>query len=444
MLYIPDDKNSRCKICCSIPIEDSNIKLYEKDLLDSEKSLVTLTSSFKIIGEDILDQIDVTHKNVAHCKNVYKSPEIKEPNFSTFLEGFLCKDIKQSEEFIDDFSIKLSFPEDLWALSEGSATTGLPYRNLAGTCLNDIYYIEEEEWIEFKENLRLSIKTMTDFLSHSEIEKNKTLHKICGKIFVNLAEISSEAGTLGSPEEASEKAFSSLKLDISLICQLRKELLKTERSRLLEFLGHLANLTLTGEVANESPEQSNSISSIFNSIISCFTGGGRSQKLTQGLEKLRDFINQRSPRQKKVMDVGQFGVAEYIYGYCLKSFFNIESLDEAKKHIAFMTNKIQSGEELIELAAPRNVGYHFVCDILTDKGYATLNSMGTRKDLVHDFTAERCEEAQVFLKVSESFYETCQPLVLENINVPEQKENNCYLAAGWLKFCVFLHFFMQK
>lgn len=366
---------------------------------------------------------------------------IKETNLTSFLSILHTARLEKAVKSIDDFDIHSDFPYELWSFSDNFPTAKIPYRNLEGECFNDIYHITNEEWVNFNNHLQTSLSTLLDLSETPEVKKYDLLSESCAKLINQLLEISYTAEVFAGMNEISAEMFSSLKIENPLLTQLGNELRKIERDRLLEFLGHLAVLTLN---KNENLPKRMGIVEVFFKILGypskqpSLSESAKSRKITQGLEKLRDYINLRSPRQERVMSPGKMGVAEFIYGFCFKTLF--PELGDREKYTKKMTEFNDSGDRLIEMAAARNIGgYHFVCDILTDKGVATFDSMGTQKILGTSLTFQNEN-----LAVSQSFYQSCKPLEFDQINVPIQKNNNCYLAAGWLKFCAFLHFFEQS
>lgn len=366
---------------------------------------------------------------------------LNETNLTPFLNIFHTANLEKAVKWIDDFDIHSDFSHELWSFSDNFPTVKIPYRNLEGEYFKDTYHITNEEWVNFNDHLQTSLLTLLDLSETPEVKKHDLLSESCSKLINKLLEISYTAEAFAGMNELSAEMFSSLKMENPLLTQLGSELRKIERDRLLEFLGHLAVLTLN---RNENTSKRKGIVEVFFRIlgypsIQCsLSESAKSRKITQGLEKLRDYINLRSPRQERVMSPGKMGVAEFIYGFCFKTLF--PELSDKEKYTKKMTEFNDSDDRLIEIAAARNIGgYHFVCDVLTDKGVATFDSMGTQKILGNSLTFQNEN-----LVVSQSFYQSCKPLEFDHINVPIQKNNNCYLAAGWLKFCALLHFFEQS
>jgi hypothetical protein len=356
----------------------------------------------------------------------------KEPIYqsSFWTKSFHATNIESSIKSIEQFDIRSSFPNELWELADNFPSTKIPYSDLQGDYVNSNYHIAYHEWQRFNQSLEVSLLTLLDLSEEPQVKAHSALSDVCAEMVERLMDIQTLAHFYGGRGVLKPEIFSALKLPNTLKNRLGIELRKIEREHLLEFLGNLAALTL-----NKS--NTRGMQKIFERVFKLFGYGNmpdektKSQKITRGLEKLRDYINLRSPRQRANMGPGKTGVAEFIYRFCLDTL-----LAEEKN---FLLQKMKGNEKLVDIAAARNIGgYHFVCDLLTDQGIATLDSIGSKKILGSHLFPDDDN-----LVLSESFYHSCKPLALDHITVPIQKDNNCYLSAGWLKFCVFLHFFEQ-
>lgn len=404
------------------------------------RSVETRTNSLGKFENCCADKTQLDNKVILHTDCVDKS-SLKETNLIPFFNTLKSTNFEKAVKFIDHFDIRSTFSSDLWDFADNVPSVRIPFRNFEGNCVSNRYYITNAEWIRFKNDLQVSILTLVDLSESAELSGHGTLLDVYARLINKLIEISAQAESADGMNELSPELFSSLKMENKLITQLGMELRNIEKDHLLEFLGNLAALTLN---RNANSHKMNRLVAIFSRLFGyppvqpLVSQGAKSQKITKGLEKLRDYINLRNPRQRVNMSFGKMGVAEFIYGYCLKTL--LPEFNDRDQYTRKMTKKKHFDEELIEVASARNIGgYHFVCDVLTDKGVATFDSIGPKKTL---------DTCLVFdsdnLAVSKSFYNSCRPFAFDDVSVPIQKDNNCYLAAGWLKFCIFLHFFEQS
>lgn len=353
-----------------------------------------------------------------------------------FFSTLVTAKLENSVKFIEQYDINSAFPSDLWDFADNFPSAKIPYKELEGSYINSNYYIDHDDLTRFKDNVQNSILNLLELAETPQVKAHGPLSGICSQIIDQLIQIQYLSEACEGMDPLPSEMFSSLKLPNRLTTQLGIELRKIERDRLLEFLGHLAALTL-----NKQDSKTQKLIDLVYKFFGYTDEKGsldpktKSQKITMGLEKLRDYINLRSPRQRRDMKAGRTGVAEFIYQFCLKTLL----FEDKEKLLNLMTGQNDACCEQIDVAAARNIGgYHFVFDVLTDKGIATLDSIGTRKTLGSNLASNYDN-----LILSKSFYDSCKPLHLDNINVPVQKDNNCYLSAGWLKFCTFLHFFEQ-
>ncbi len=340
------------------------------------------------------------------------------------LDTFTHTSISKATRFINEFDPQTKFSL-LWSFVDGSPNREIPYSDLPATVENGLYQVSILDLELFIKDIDKSIETL---LSLAE-QIDPSLHPICENIVTRLDEIRETATLLIESVDMQEHAglvldedtFASLKLepknlDLRLRIQLKDALEDLERKMLHQFYGELAHLTLNG--------------------------GNNSHLVTLGLEKLRDFITSRSPRAKMVMDRGNMGVAEFVHEYCLKKLFGTSVLSEIVPDLKTMRNG-----NLTTVARPVNLhGLHFICYVETKEGLYALDSIGSKKTLIRSgnptFTLENPEPATVC--VGDAFYASCTPLSIDQISVPRQKENNCYLAAGWLTFSTFLYFYNQS
>jgi hypothetical protein len=323
-----------------------------------------------------------------------------------------------AEQDIDKFKITSRFSRDLWHVAESSHNGKIPYKDLEGQNCDGDYYIEKEQWNAFDKNLTNSIKALSFY---EEVKQNQDVYDTFVALIDKLNDIKDRWEKIEQVKFKdstfallSKEEFSSLKMDNKLTTSFQKELRKAESGDLKRFLLSLVDLTLKGNL--------------------------NSDKVTIGLDKLREYIVHRSPRQEQAMAKGELGVAEFIFHYCMNAFFPTDEEQlKIMKLMASTKDRIVASSHLdIEHA-------HFWCNVLTDKGTYTFDSKKRKKIPV--------EEKQVFINdnahkesnliLSHSFHQSCQPLSLANISVPIQRNNNCYLSAGWLKFCTFLHFYHQ-
>jgi hypothetical protein len=334
-------------------------------------------------------------------------------------------DLEKAAQCIDKFDIKAKFLKALWSLANYCATERLP--------LNLKIWEEgfsDEKYEEFKRDLKINIENMYDFISEIENypELKKAYEAVCGKLLeidLNTASFKDEVEKIYNERRFNDLASLNivpLKMDDKLIMQLKLELKKIEREKLMEFLSSLAILTLEGK--NQT-----------------------SQKITEGLEKLRRYMIERDPKLEKSMGFCQQGTPQKVYDFCLNSLFLTD--DEKENFIAMMSKKYDADLEVTvaslrhssekDYSSEVNTGGHYTCDVLADNNIFNLDSIGSQKKPGSSLIGDN----DALLVLSDSFYQKCQPLPLEKMSVPRQNSNNCYLSAGWLKFCVFLHYFRQ-
>lgn len=396
-------------------------KEIDPPYLDPESDFDLLKTAYEKRNHSIKSEHNLISK-----KQNGKLPNfsIKEMNLDGFFEILNTSDVKSAAHFIDKFDTSTAFPIDLWDFSVVYNEGKILYKDLEGTKIldKDAYSIISNEWIIFKKNLSNCHFNLKEMCKTNQVKRNHSLLCTCNEIIVELEKIQSKIELYKNRNELSSTEFNSLKLKPELTKKLNFELQSIERNHLLVFLGHLAVLTLN---SNENRE-----------------------KLTKGILKLRDYINSRSSRQKAEMGPGIFGTADFIYNFCLDTLFLVKN----DKQNFFYEKENSLGEKEVIVAQARNTGGHYVCDILSDQGVAVLNTSGTTKtldnapdpDLENPIENDNpCVGIPEYFAVSESLYNACEPFELEKVSVPHQDENNCYLSAGWLKFCVFLHYFKQ-
>jgi hypothetical protein len=282
--------------------------------------------------------------------------------------------------------------------------------------------IGPSDWAVFNQNLNDCCSNLREIRKIDQVKNNHSLLSVCNEIVVDLERVKSNVVLHKNRTTLSSTDFKSLKFNTKLAKKLNFELKNTERDHLLVFLGHLSVLTLNGN--------------------------GNREKLTEGLFKLRDYINNRSSGQQREMGPGIFGTADFIYNFCLNTLFL-----KAKDRDRFLDEmKNDFGKKEVIVAQARNTGGHFVCDILSDQGVAILDTKGVSKKLDNDPDPDLenaiesdnpCVGKPECFAISESLYNACEHLELNKISVAFQEQHSCYLSAGWLKFCVFLHYFKQ-
>lgn len=327
-----------------------------------------------------------------------------EATLTPFMSILKSSTFENSTDFIKKFSIDSKFSSCLWAFAHAFPSKEIPYED---------FDPKKEKISDFLKSIEKSIIALKECVA-----LYKQFPALCEKIedlVKTLEGIKVSAQSLISEQRFDEKTLSALKVPSFQKDNLRFELIQIEREDFLNFIAHLH-------------------------VVSSYNKSS-SASIAEGLHKLRDYIIKRNPRQHD-MSLGRFGVAGYIFEYCLQRLFLKINMSE----IAYITDKMRikrkEEESLIHLAEVENTGGHFVCHVLTDKGEACLDSMGSRKTLYSSqYLKERSHSVMV---VSESFYQSCRPLQFDNIQVPNQQANNCYLAAGWLKFHTFLHFYLQS
>lgn len=405
-------------------INKSFLSKEEIHISDSnpETDFTLLKSAYEKRKHSVKSEPDLISK-----KQNFKLPNlsIKEANLGDFFQILNSADVKSAVNLIDKFDTSTAFPIDLWDFSVLFNKGKILYKDLEGTKIlgRDAYKIISNEWTVFNKNLNNCHLNLKEMRKKNEVKSNHSLLCVCNEIVIELEKIQSKIELYKNRNELSSEEFNSLKLGPELTSTLNVELKKIERDHLLVFLGHLVVLTLNGN--------------------------DNRKNLTKGILKLRDYINNRSSGQKAEMGPGIFGTADFIYNFCLNTLFLLGN--DKENFLCQMKNSL--GEKEVIVAQARNTGSHYVCDILSDQGVAVLNTSGKSKtldngpdpDLENPIKSDNpCVVIPEYFAVSESLYNACEPLDLEKVSVPYQEQNNCYLSAGWLKFCVFLHYFKHS
>jgi hypothetical protein len=386
-------------------------KLIQKTLLKSEieESIKTLTMNFE---STLINAAKETHSSPSASEELDSSSNSENNSNDLGLTGKIRNqgNHEQAIQMVDDFNVKSTFPCDLWDLSENHPTDRIPFRNFNEEEGKEEYF-DLDKVKEFNNRLDTSIQTMLDL--SLQMKDHDEIKKVCEELTEKLFAIKANAEKIlldMTSIDYTPEFIASLKMDDRLIMQLKNALKQAEREHLLKFLSNLATLTLEGKNQN------------------C-------QKITNALEKLRQYITERHPRLRQVMGFNQCGVAQQVYDFCLEAF--LSNVQEKETVFGKMTKKSNNDQEVI-VASARNLSCHYTLNVRTNAGIVNLDSVGSRKNSGYSFDANDSN-----LILSELFYRSCQPIPMENITVPSQANNNCYLSAGWLKFCTFLHFFEQ-
>lgn len=399
---------------------NDEIKEYAKELSQGIKVFLSATSSdqasdFLNTLNKILNNNELEDKNdldaVQCLKNLNENRIQINQQFveQISLNSFFESNTEISENIVNNFSVESKFPKFLWDFIENFPT-------LCGEREkpnSDYLDVKVEDIINYAKHLDDILSIFENTLLLNEVINQTELLRVSNEIIDDIKRVIQETKKFKSNDKCrlTELEFTGLKLNINIIHKLEKTLKSIERLDLLEFISSLSDLTRHGENKN-----------------SC--------KITEGLEKLRDYINFRSLRLNEKMSKGKMGVAENIYNYCFNTLFPTGEDQETIKHLML----VDRGASGTTVASTRVKWSHYTCFMLTDKGITELDSIGSKKSNVNNFESDdKAEE----LVLSDAFFDRCVPPSYERMSVAVQKDNNCYLSAGWLKFCTFLEYFEQ-
>lgn len=355
------------------------------------------------------------------------------------------EELKAATKFVDGFDPKSIFSSGLWEFADNYPTQLI---------LSESDYFDTKEVRKFLERLKANIQTLVDLTELISQHKIWQVEGVCVKLTKKLCEIELSAQKIsddtGNDEVLMQKLLENfnadfletLKMDFQLTTELKMELESYERTTLLKFFDSLSLLTLEGYNKN-------------------------SKKIAEGLEKLRQYITERRPRLREPMRFGVQYYAQPIYNFCLDSFFSNNKerdeilngmCDDSDDGVAVACLTHSSGKKC---TANESSSGHWTCIVRTEKDNVTLDNLDRRKIPNASFPERRdCEQSdksvaskdaieinvqsEAHLILNKPFFESCKaPLNLEKISIPTWQANNCYLASGWLKFCVFLHYLKQ-
>jgi hypothetical protein len=321
---------------------------------------------------------------------------------------------------VEAFTIESELPKELWAFGNNYPSTEIPFQELQGTYNkdDDVYLVTMNGFLNFSNSLEDSIKHMGQLEKDSRIQANTRMLTAVQQITATLHAIDKQKNELvsaniiqGQNFSLSPDQFKSLKFPNALRNPLIMNLRKAEEERILHFMGSLAVLTL-----NRAKDEDNLVQT--------------------GLAKFRDYICWRNPRLLD-MEEGKMGVAGFFFETCCGLLFHEQYPEGSEKYF----RKLHDGP-LIPIAEHRRSGGdysgHFTCLIQCEEGIYEFASIGSRK------TFQDSQKIDRGVSVGEELYKKCKPLSRDKISVPAQNANNCYLCAGWLQFCSFLHFYSQS
>ncbi len=391
------------------PIQLFEMK-YENKETEYRKKLVNDLEKMKT-------DIEESNKNEIERKEKEKTTaaiEAREKELNSFMNTLKVADCKTAKKEVEDFKITSNFPQELWCLANNFPHENIPYNLPVYKKIEDVYSIKAADFTEYVDNIAKSLKNISKLKQFIATTPHRNIYNALHQLEMSLLSLEKKLENIPKNKdlELSGNEFSNIKWkDIELLrTDLLMSLRKAEEEKVLTFMSSLAVLTL-----NRTQDDDNLVGN--------------------GLGKLRDFICERNPRQKD-MERGNFGVAAYIFEHCCSLLFHESSQSGVKKY----EEKLNDGAPLVPIAKTiLKERCHFTCIIRCKEGIYEFDTIGARKTPEKDET-----DVQNGMSISKRLYDKSEQLSVSKICVAEQDENNCYLSAGWLKFCTFLHFYRQS